>query len=231
VIRAQFPAIDAACRARGIDITRDLIPVVPAAHYTCGGVVTDLHGRTDILGLYVVGESACTGLHGANRMASNSLLECIVFAHSAAADILHHIKQMDEVPTVIEKKLPWGSELLSSEVALAGIAMLQKLAGETLGIVRTNDELNHAVKLFTEAAASNIPMIESSQPNVNSLEWRNLLTLAKWVAISARNREGSIGLHYNQDQAQLPQEFYHSMVKPATQQEEAGLLKVPYLQE
>ena len=88
-LREHFPNILARCLELGIDITQQPIPVVPAAHYTCGGVVTDLHARTNVPGLYVAGEAACTGLHGANRLASNSLLECIVFAEAAVNDMLN----------------------------------------------------------------------------------------------------------------------------------------------
>ena len=114
-IRAHFPTIHARCLRLGIDITREPIPVVPAAHYACGGVLTDLSGRTDLAGLYAIGETACTGLQGANRLASNSLLECIVLARSAAQDILVH-------PLAHPLKTPLEPRLTPSEISTAAMA-------------------------------------------------------------------------------------------------------------
>ena len=141
-VKHHFPQAYERCRALGIDITTSPIPVVPAAHYTCGGVVVDQHGATDVPGLYVVGESACTGLHGANRMASNSLLECFVFAQSAAQHITQTIERTNVKPD------PWDDSRVrdsDEEVVIQhNWQELRRLMWDYVGIVRTSRRLDHA---------------------------------------------------------------------------------------
>src|SRR3990167_2895546 len=134
-VAAHFPAILAACKARGLDLCRELMPVVPAAHYTCGGILTNLRGETDIVGLYAVGETACTGLHGANRMASNSLLECVVFARRVAEALLEQLSQVSVEWIGKSVGEPWGDISGTCEIAPYWEA-LHHMMWQNLGIIR-----------------------------------------------------------------------------------------------
>ncbi|MFN3919104.1 MAG: L-aspartate oxidase, partial [Methylohalobius sp.] len=145
-IQSHFPTIYAKCLEFGFDLTREPIPVVPAAHYTCGGIVTDAYGRTDIPGLYAVGETACTGLHGANRMASNSLLECLVFAKQAALDLAQRLKELPPPPP-----LPaWDeSQVTDSDeevVVSHNWDEIRRFMWDYVGIVRTDKRLKRALR-------------------------------------------------------------------------------------
>jgi L-aspartate oxidase len=196
-IREHFPNILARCAELGIDITREPIPVVPAAHYTCGGVVTDLEGHTDVAGLYAVGETTCTGLHGANRLASNSLVECIVFARAAAADI-------ERQGTVPLPALPpwydsWVTDADEQVVISHNWDELRRFMWDYVGIVRTNKRL--------ERAAHRIALLQSEIQEFYSrfhvtrdlLELRNLVQVADLIVRSAMRRQESRGLHYSLD--------------------------------
>ncbi|MFY7907617.1 MAG: FAD-binding protein, partial [Burkholderiaceae bacterium] len=146
-LEAHFPNIKARCLELGIDITTDPIPVVPAAHYTCGGVVTDLHGRTDLDGLYAVGETTCTGLHGANRLASNSLLECMVFASATVQAI--RTDAPTERPTLPE----WDDSRVTDSDELVVVTHnwheLRRFMWDYVGIVRTTKRLERAAHRIT----------------------------------------------------------------------------------
>ncbi len=196
-IQEHFPNIYAHCLELGIDITQQPIPVVPAAHYTCGGLVTDLKGRTDVEGLYAVGEVACTGLHGANRLASNSLLECMVIGKAAAADInaAAPVKQ----PTIPD----WDDSRVTDtdeEVVIShNWDELRRAMWDYVGIVRTNKRLERAlnrIKLLNEE----IDEYYSNFHITNDLvELRNLVQTAELIVRSALARKESRGLHFSRD--------------------------------
>jgi len=199
----HFPNIYRKCRSLGIDITQQAIPVVPAAHYSCGGVVTDFSAKTDLDNLYAIGEVAYTGLHGANRMASNSLLECIVFAHSAAD---HIIQRLDE-KRAIESINAWDESQVSNsdeEVIIQhNWHELRLFMWDYVGIVRTNKRLEraqHRIALLKQEVDEYYSHFRVSN---NLLELRNLLTVADLIVRCAQERKESRGLHYNLDYPDL----------------------------
>jgi len=201
-IRSHFPNIHAKCLEFGFDMTQQPIPVVPAAHYTCGGVMTDLRARTDVEGLYAVGEVAFTGLHGANRMASNSLLECLVFAAAAAGDIL---RQLDQAPAPAEL-LDWDESRVTDsdeEVVVShNWAELRQFMWDYVGIVRTNKRLQraqHRVELLLREIAEYYGNFRVSG---NLIELRNLAQVAQLIIRCALARKESRGLHYTLDYPQ-----------------------------
>lgn len=198
----HFPNIYEKCLSIGIDITKNMIPVSPAAHYSCGGIKTDEHGRTSINNLYAAGECASTGLHGANRLASNSLLEAMVFAHRAYQ---HAVKIMkSEKPPLGGLGVPdWKSEgtNVPKEMILItqSVKELKLLMSDYVGIVRNNERLRRAMKrldlLFEETEALYQKTIVSPQ----LCELRNMITVAYLIVKSAEFREESRGLHFNTD--------------------------------
>ena len=196
-IKKSFPSIFKKCLEFGFDITKSPIPVVPAAHYTCGGIVTDLDGRTDISNLYAIGETSCTGLHGANRMASNSLLECIVFAKAAANDIkINFNLDRSSVPEWDNSKvIKAGENILINHNWDAS----RRLMWNYVGIVRSNDRLKKAkdkMKLRTREVKDCYKNYEVSS---DFLELRNLVLVSELIIKSAIKRRESRGLHYNLD--------------------------------
>ncbi|MEC7547038.1 MAG: L-aspartate oxidase [Thalassolituus sp.] len=211
-IREHFPTIYDRCLELGIDITRDPIPVVPAAHYTCGGVVTDNAGKTDIRRLYAVGETACTGLHGANRLASNSLLECLVYARAAAADIAASIADLPEPETVPH----WDSSQVTDSDEDVVIAHnwdeLRRFMWDYVGIVRTTKRLvraKHRVKLLRQE----IQEFYSNHKVTNDLlELRNLVDVAEVIIRSALMRKESRGLHYSRDYPEVLPRAYDTVL-------------------
>jgi L-aspartate oxidase len=199
VLADHFPNILARCRDFGIDIAAEPIPVVPAAHYTCGGIVTDLQGRTDVPGLYAVGEVASTGLHGANRMASNSLLECVVFARAASRDMLRQL----ENATAPEDAPAWDeSQVTDSDedvVISHNWDELRRFMWDYVGIVRTDKRLaraEHRVKVLRREIHEYYSNYKISPDLV---ELRNLALVADLIIQSARSRRESRGLHYTLD--------------------------------
>ncbi|GAB2998046.1 L-aspartate oxidase [Psychrosphaera aestuarii] len=195
----HFPTIYAACLKVGIDITKEQIPVVPAAHYTCGGVMTDLTGKTDIDNLFAIGEVAYTGLHGANRMASNSLLECIVFAQGAAEQILANLDE-----PLNDMCIPnWDESLVTTSAEDILISHnwheLRLLMWDYVGIVRSNRRLNKALKRIELIKQETDEFYASFRVSNNLLELRNLVQVAQLIVISALSRKESRGLHYNID--------------------------------
>jgi L-aspartate oxidase len=198
-IEKHFPTIVARTRELGFDMTREPIPVVPAAHYTCGGVITDLHGRTDLDGLYAIGETACTGLHGANRMASNSLLECMVFAHSAAGDIVRHLDTAEpppELPAWDESRVTDSDE----EVVVShNWHELRQTMWNYVGIVRTDKRLQRAANRIRLLKREINEYYSHFRVSHDLLELRNLATVAELIVRCARRRRESRGLHYTLD--------------------------------
>ncbi|MGH8551791.1 MAG: L-aspartate oxidase [Methylococcales bacterium] len=198
-IRDHFPNIYSRCLELHIDITQQPIPVVPAAHYTCGGVLTDRDARTDIPGLYAIGEVACTGLHGANRMASNSLLECLVFAKQAEADIQ---KRLSGFPT--PPPLPaWDESQVGDsdeEVVVShNWDEIRRFMWDYVGIVRTNKRLErarHRVDLLKREIAEYYSHFKVTS---DLLELRNLVIVAELIIRCAMLRKESRGLHYTLD--------------------------------
>lgn len=213
-IEAHFPTVQARCQALGIDMAEERIPVVPAAHYTCGGVVVDQFGATDLPGLYVIGETACTGLHGANRMASNSLLECFVYATSAA----NHIKNnyLSEKP----KNLPqWDdSRVRVSDEAVVikhSWQALRRLMWDYVGIVRTNRRLKRAANHLRVLEQEVDDYYASFTITKELLELRNLTLVASLMVACAKERKESRGLHYNSDYPDTLESGRDSILVPA----------------
>jgi len=195
-VRERFPTIHARCLELGIDITRQPIPVVPAAHYACGGVQTDLDGRTSLPGLYAAGEVACTGVHGANRLASNSLLEAMVFGHRAAAAAVREAALPESCPT----PLGWtatGEPDLAAAAALR--ESLQAEMNDRVGIVRCDQDLEAARRRLEEIGTAADGLAARSKPNPEVGELRNLATVAALIVRCAIARKESRGLHYNTD--------------------------------
>lgn len=217
-IQGHFPTIYEKCLAFGIDITREPIPVVPAAHYTCGGIVTDHHARSDVNQLYVVGEAAFTGLHGANRMASNSLLECLVYGRAAAMDIARQAQDVPPPPQAPE----WDeSKVRDSDedvVISHNWDELRHFMWDYVGIVRTSKRLQRA-KHRVDLLAREIGEFYSNYRVSNDLlELRNLVTVSDLIICSALQRRESRGLHYTLDYPGLNHEARDTVLVPTTYQ-------------
>ncbi len=200
-IKEHFPTIHARCLALGIDIARQPIPVVPAAHYTCGGVITDLNGRTDLENLYAIGETAYTGLHGANRLASNSLLECLVFAEAAAQDILSRPQAaLVTLPLWDESQVTDADEQI---VISHNWEELRRFMWDYVGIVRTTKRLQraqHRIRLLHEEINEYYANFHVTS---DLLELRNLVLSADLIVQSALARHESRGLHFSKDYPEM----------------------------
>lgn len=195
----HFPTIYAKCLSIGIDISKEMIPVVPAAHYSCGGIKTDEFGRSSIQNLYASGEVAGTGLHGANRLASNSLLESAVFSHRAAMDA---IKKIDEI-NHIESVPDWNAEgmVLNEEMILVTQTTkeVQSIMSNYVGIVRSNLRLKRALDRLAIIFKETEDLYQKSIVSEEICELRNLINVAYLVIKFAQKRKESIGLHFNLD--------------------------------
>lgn len=196
---AHFPTIHAKCLSLGIDMSRDLIPVLPAAHYQCGGIKVDKQGKSSIRNLYAIGECASTGLHGANRLASNSLLEAVVFAHRAANDSIQNTKQnvfFEQVP-------PWNAEgtVHPEEMILItqSTKEVQTIMSNYVGIVRSNLRLKRALDRLLILHNETESLYEQSTVSVQLCELRNMIKVGYIILKHASARKESIGLHYNSD--------------------------------
>jgi L-aspartate oxidase len=211
----HFPTIHARCLALGIDIARQPIPVVPAAHYSCGGIVTDLQGRADLPGLYGVGEATYTGLHGANRLASNSLLECVVIGRTCAEAIL------DEAACTSQALPEWDESKVEDADEQVVIAHnwdeLRLLMWNYVGIVRTTKRLEralHRIELLKDEIEEYYAHFRVSR---DLLELRNLVVCAELIVRSALTRHESRGLHFSRDFPRtLPVSFPTVLTRPAT---------------
>jgi L-aspartate oxidase len=198
-LRQHFPTIHDRCRALGIDITRERIPVVPAAHYTCGGVVVDGSGHTDVKGLYAIGECSFTGLHGANRMASNSLLECLVYAQTAAADI----ERTGPAPGGEDHLSPWDeSQVTDSDedvVISHNWHELRRFMWDYVGIVRTTKRLQRALRRVELLQGEIAEYYGNYKVSPDLIELRNLALVAELMIRCAMDRRESRGLHFTLD--------------------------------
>ena len=214
-IREHFPNIQARCLEFGIDITRDPIPVVPAAHYTCGGIVCDLRGRTDVEGLYVAGEASCSGLHGANRLASNSLLECLVFSEAAVGDMLSQPStDLPSLPQWDESRVTDADE----EVVIShNWEELRRFMWDYVGIVRTTKRLKraaHRVRLLKREIHEFYSHFRVSH---DLIELRNLVLTAELIIRCAMLRKESRGLHYSRDFPEMRKKSRNTVLRPSRQ--------------
>lgn len=211
-LKEHFPTIYARCLAVGIDITKEGIPVVPAAHYNCGGVVTDLHGQTDLPHLYSAGEATYTGLHGANRLASNSLLECVVIGKATAEKIL----KQPVMPT--PEVLPWDDSQVEDADEQVVISHnwdeLRSLMWNYVGIVRTTKRLERALHRIELLQQEVQDYYANFHVNRDLIELRNLIVCAELIVRSALERKESRGLHYSRDYPQTFAMSYPTIITP-----------------
>ena len=200
VLMTHFPTIYAKCLEIGINIKNDLIPVVPAAHYMCGGIKTDEYARTSIQNLYAVGEAACTGLHGANRLASNSLLEAVVFAHRAFEDskdaVMTDEETLNRIPLWNEEGTITNEELI---LVSHSLKELQQIMSNYVGIVRTDLRLKRAFDRLEILYRETEDLFKTSKVTVSLCELRNLINIGYLIIRQAMARRESIGLHFNSD--------------------------------
>ena len=213
-IKHHFPMIDEKLSSLGIDLTKEAIPIVPAAHYTCGGVMVDQHGRTDLDGLYAIGEVSYTGLHGANRLASNSLLECVVYGWSAAEDIikrLPHVKLAKHVPQWDESRVDNSDEQV---VIQHNWHELRLFMWDYVGIVRTTKRLERALRRIMTLQQEIDEYYANFRISNNLLELRNLVLVAELIVRSAMERKESRGLHYTLDYPDLQENPQPTILQP-----------------
>jgi L-aspartate oxidase len=198
-VKGHFPTIYEKLLGLGIDITRDPIPVVPAQHYTCGGVLIDLQGRTDLPGLYAAGEVSQSGLHGANRLASNSLLECFVFGDAAATDIIEHWDELGPPPEI----LPWDESRVTDSdeevVVQHNWREIRRFMWDYVGIVRTTKRLERARHRIELLRSEVEEYYGNFRVTPDLVELRNLIEVADLIVRCALERKESRGLHFNSD--------------------------------
>ncbi len=219
-LKEHFPNILKRCLELGIDITKQPIPVVPAAHYTCGGVMTDLAGRTDLGGLFAIGETACTGLHGANRLASNSLVECVVLARATARAI-----EADEAALGIDSVNPALPAWDESRVTDADEAVvishnwdeLRRFMWNYVGIVRTTKRLERAAHRIALLQSEIQEFYSNFRVSRDLLELRNLVQVADLIVRSAHGRHESRGLHFSRDYPEMAEQAIPTILTPALQ--------------
>lgn len=210
-LRSRFPTIYEKCLSLGIDMARDLIPVVPAAHYFCGGIAATVDGVTSIPGLYACGEVACTGLHGANRLASNSLLEALVCAHETSKRIINEPADKDNVRKISIPDWQYGSAVASDEAIVVSHNWLEvrTCMWDYVGIMRTTKRLERAERRISNLQEEIAEYYLQYLVTMDTLELRNIATVAKLIILSAKSRKESRGLHYTldyptKDDSQLP---------------------------
>lgn len=211
----HFPNIAASCEKFGYDMTSQAIPVVPAAHYSCGGILTDLRGRTDVKRLYAVGESSCTGLHGANRLASNSLLECLVIAESAADDIRKRLKESDSpIPTLPSWDESQVSDPDEQIVVSHNWDELRRFMWDYVGIVRTDKRLERALNRVNLLQEEIVEYYGNFKVNNDLIELRNLVKIAQLTIECALTRKESRGLHYTTDYPDMREHAFDTVLTP-----------------
>jgi L-aspartate oxidase len=217
-ITSHFPNIYKTCLKYGIDITKDQIPVVPTAHFTCGGVMVNLHGESDIEQLYAIGETSFTGLHGANRMASNSLLECFVFARSCAADIQAKAAATPAPPACP----PWDESQVRNPdedvVILHNWDELRRFMWDYVGIVRTNKRLERALHRIELLKREIHEYYSNYRISGNLVELRNLVQVSELIVRSALGRKESRGLHYTLDYPRDAEAVHDTVMTPVSWQ-------------
>jgi len=213
-IVSHFPTIYRKCMKWGIDITEEPIPVVPAAHYTCGGIDVNQQGCTDLPGLYAIGECAHTGLHGANRMASNSLLECFVYAHAAAEHILENLDDLRAPSEVISWDESRVSDSDEEVVVSHNWQELRRFMWDYVGIVRTDKRLERAKRRVDLLMTEIMEYYGNFRVTPNLLELRNLATCADLIVRSALARKESRGLHYTTDYPELAASAVDTVLTP-----------------
>lgn len=213
-IKEHFPTLYARLLELSIDITKEMIPVVPAAHYTCGGVVVDEHSQTDIEGLYAIGETSYTGLHGANRMASNSLLECFVYGMSAA----EHIEKSFDITYQSPTAPSWDdSQVMNPDedvVILQNWDELRQTMWNYVGIVRTTKRLERALHRIEMLKREITEYYQDYQVSKNLIELRNLVLVSEMIVRCAMERKESRGLHYTLDYPELSNELRKTVLTP-----------------
>lgn len=213
-VKEHFPTLYARLLELGIDITQDMIPVVPAAHYTCGGVVVDENSQTDIAGLYAIGETSYTGLHGANRMASNSLLECFVYGMSAAKDIEAKFDHQFESPNVPEWDASQSTNPDEDVVILQNWDELRQTMWNYVGIVRTTKRLQRALHRIEMLKKEITEYYQDYHVSKNLIELRNLVMVSEMIVRCAMQRKESRGLHYTLDYPELSSELRKTVLTP-----------------
>ncbi|MGN6123724.1 MAG: FAD-binding protein, partial [Sphingomonas oligoaromativorans] len=213
-VKHHFPTIYAKLLTLGIDITTDPIPVVPAQHYTCGGVIVDLKGRTDLPGLYAAGEVTQSGLHGANRLASNSLLECFVFGEAAAGHITRHWDELPSPPLI----RPWDESRVTDSdeevIVQHNWREIRRFMWDYVGIVRTTKRLEraqHRIKLLRREVEE---YYGNFRVTADLIELRNLVEVADLIVRSALARKESRGLHYTLDYPEMLAEARDTILVP-----------------
>ncbi|NNH01425.1 L-aspartate oxidase [Acinetobacter sp. ANC 5414] len=223
-IKEHFPTLYARLLELGIDITKDMIPVVPAAHYTCGGVMVDENSQTDIEGLYAIGETSYTGLHGANRMASNSLLECFVYGMSAAK----HIESQFNTNYISPDVPAWDdSQVMNPDedvVILQNWDELRQTMWNYVGIVRTTKRLERALHRIEMLKREITEYYQDYQVSKNLIELRNLVLVSEMIVRCAMERKESRGLHYTLDYPELGPELRKTILIPPSFQVETPLV-------
>ena len=223
-VKEYFPTLYERLLELGIDITKEMIPVVPAAHYTCGGVMVDDHSQTDIAGLYAIGETSYTGLHGANRMASNSLLECFVYGMSAAEHIQAQFKSNFQAPTVPA----WDASQVENPdedvVILQNWDELRQTMWNYVGIVRTTKRLERALNRIQMLKSEITEYYQDYHVSKNLIELRNLVLVSEMIVRCAMQRKESRGLHYTLDYPELSNELRKTILTPPNFQVESPLV-------
>ncbi|MEM0953995.1 MAG: L-aspartate oxidase [Pseudomonadota bacterium] len=213
-LQSHFPNVHRRCLDFGIDITREPIPVVPAAHYTCGGVVVNMCGQTDVGNLYAIGETASTGLHGANRMASNSLLECLVYADAAARDI---VERLTEIPPP-EPTSDWDETQVTNSDEDVVISHnwdeLRRFMWDYVGIVRTDKRLQRALRRIDMLREEIVEYYSHYRVSNDLLELRNLASVSELMIRCAMSRRESRGLHFTLDYPDLADVAVDTVLTP-----------------